>query len=266
VSSVDPVKFPQLYRTQSAFPTLGDTTVAISKSYHEDHHKNIGDTLVLTTPIGHRVIVSVAGVVEDKGHLTADLTITNRLAAREFGETHDAFALVGVDDGADVKTVQHAITQQLKADFPQVEVLTAKEFKDNQAKQINQLLALIYALLSLSIIVSLFGIVNTLVLSIHERTRELGMLRAIGTSRRQLKRIVRYEAVITSMIGGVLGSVLGVVLAVLVSRPLDDFVLAIPFLTLLLLLVLAGFAGVVAAILPARRAARLDVLEALAYE
>ena len=117
-------------------------------------------------------------------------------------------------------------------------------------------------------IVSLFGIVNTLALSIHERTRELGLLRAIGTSRRQVRRIVRYEAVITALIGAILGAILGVVFAVIVSRPLADegFILSIPVGTLLILLVLAIIAGVIAAIGPARRASRLDVLEALAYE
>ena len=125
-----------------------------------------------------------------------------------------------------------------------------------------------YVLLALTIVISLFGIVNTLVLAIHERTRELGMLRAIGTSRKQVKRIVRYESVITAMIGAVLGIVLGGIFAVLVTIPLksEGFTISIPIGQLVILLVVAAIFGVIAAIWPARRAAKLDVLRALAYE
>jgi putative ABC transport system permease protein len=150
--------------------------------------------------------------------------------------------------------------------FPQIEVLTKAEFKEDQGQQINGLLGLIYALLALSIIVSLFGIVNTLVLSITERTAELGMLRAIGTSRRQIRRMVRYESVITAMIGGILGLVLGLILAILVTQAIDEFSVSIPVVPLAIVLLLAGLAGVLAAVLPARRASRLNVLDALAYE
>ena len=156
----------------------------------------------------------------------------------------------------------------LKARFPTAETKTKKEFKDQQAGQLNQVLTLFYVLLSLSVIISLFGIVNTLALSIHERTRELGLLRAVGTSRRQVRRMIRGESVITAVIGAVIGAVLGFFFAVIVTRPLTDegFVLTFPAPTLLVLLLLAVLAGVVAAIGPARRASRMDVLEALAYE
>jgi putative ABC transport system permease protein len=208
----------------------------------------------------------VSGIAQDKGGLLANLTVTNTVAQTQFGEPKDAFGLVGIDPGANAAAVKRQIASILQQRYPEAEVLTNQEFKDQIAGQVNQLLGLIYALLALAIIVSLFGIVNTLVLSISERTRELGMLRAIGTSRKQVKRIVRWEAVITALIGAVLGVVMGVVLAVLFTRPLDDFTLSIPVPSLIVVLVVAGIAGVGAAVLPARRASRLDVLDALAYE
>jgi putative ABC transport system permease protein len=123
-------------------------------------------------------------------------------------------------------------------------------------------------LLALAVLISLFGIANTLALSIHERTRELGMLRAIGMSRRQVRTMIRYEAVITALIGAILGMALGVVFAALIAQPLKDegFTLSYPVGSLVLLLIFAGVLGVVAAIPPARRASRLDVLESLQYE
>src|ERR1035437_8448636 len=153
--------------------------------------------------------------------------------------------------------------------FPQARSRTAAQFKADQANQINTLLALIYVLLALSVIVSLFGIVNTLILSIYERTRELGMMRAIGTSRRQVRQMIRYESVITALIGGVFGLVIGVVGAILITTLTlsgSGYVQSIPVGTLFILLIVAAAAGLLAAQLPARRAARLDMLAALAGE
>jgi putative ABC transport system permease protein len=116
--------------------------------------------------------------------------------------------------------------------------------------------------------VSLFGIVNTLVLTIHERTRELGMLRAIGASKRQMRRLIRYESLITALIGAIIGAVLGLLIAIVAVEALKDkgFVLSIPVVLLIVVLVMAGVAGILAAVLPARRAARVNVIEALQYE
>jgi putative ABC transport system permease protein len=272
VSSIDQRTFLDNYKLQmqqggdAAVRNLGPGSILVSKAYADDNSTKVGDTLRITTPVGKRIAPKVTGIVNDKGGLTAKLVITNAVAAGQFGEPKDAFGLVGTDPGADVKQVQDRIDKLLTARFPASEVLTNKEFKNDVAGQVNQLLGLIYALLALAIIVSLFGIVNTLVLSISERTRELGMLRAIGTSRKQVKRVVRWEAVITSLIGAVLGVVMGVVLAVLFTQPLDDFILSIPVPSLILVLIASGIAGVGAAVLPARRAAKLDVLDALAYE
>jgi len=127
---------------------------------------------------------------------------------------------------------------------------------------------MLYALLAMSVTISAFGIVNTLVLSVYERTREIGMLRAIGTSRRQMRRIVRYESVITSVIGGLLGTAVGVAFAYAVTTRYADqgFAFAVPFAQLGVFLAVAVAVGVLAAVLPARRAARIDVLEAIHHE
>jgi putative ABC transport system permease protein len=147
-------------------------------------------------------------------------------------------------------------------------VQTLAQFKDESADQVNQLLGLVFGLLALSVIVALLGIVNTLALAVHERTRELGLLRAVGMSKRQVRRMVRAESVITALIGAALGLVLGIVFAIIVSRPLeeDGFVLTFPIGTLIVVTILAGIAGVLAAIPPARRASKVDVLRAVTTE
>src|SRR5215210_6205873 len=269
VSGIEPATFTRLYSVsegEDALRALRPGEAALSKDFAENNKIAADDTLQVTTANGRRLALRVAGIVDDKGGMTNGVIVTNAQMVRDFGEPKDAFGMIGIEPGADSKTVQSGVTRLLEQRYPEVEALTADQFKDDVAGQVDQLLMLIYALLALAIIVSLFGIVNTLVLSISERTRELGLLRAVGTTQRQVKRIVRYEAVITSLIGGVLGIVLGAVLALLFTQPLDDFTLSIPVVTLILLLIAAGVAGVGAAVLPARRAAKLDVLDALAYE
>jgi putative ABC transport system permease protein len=186
----------------------------------------------------------------------------------DFGTKSPSLTLLTLADGANAGRVQDAVAQSIGERYPTVEVLNQEELKDKQEEQINQVVAFVYVLLALAIVISLLGIVTTLVLSIHERTRELGLLRAVGMSRRQVRTMVRYEAVITALIGAVLGMVLGVIFAALMSAPLADegFVLAYPIPTLVILLLLAALAAVLAAVWPARRAAKLDVLQALAYE
>jgi putative ABC transport system permease protein len=133
---------------------------------------------------------------------------------------------------------------------------------------VNQLLNLLYGLLAMSVVISLFGIVNTLVLSVYERTREIGLLRAIGSSRRQVRSTVRYESVITSVMGGLMGIAVGTVFAYVVTTRFggEGVTFSIPSLQLVIFLILSIVVGVLAAILPARRASRIDILEAIHYE
>ena len=247
---------------------LGPRDAVVDEDWAADHGIEVGGTLHATTPTGRRLALRVRGAFEDRLNFGGDYVVPAATLRRDYGAREDQYVLVRTSSGFDAATVRDAVGQALEDAFPQVEVLTRDQYKDEQAAQINQVLGLIYVLLALSVIVALFGIVNTLALSIHDRTRELGMLRAIGTSRAQVRRMVRYESVITALIGAVLGSALGVFFAVLISRPLESegFRLSFPVATLAVLLALSVLAGVLAAVGPARRASRLDVLEAVAYE
>ena len=201
--------------------------------------------------------------------LLSNLTISRTLASTAFGQREDGVDFVAYAPGAGEVQVRAGIDAMLRTSFPQAHSQTAAEFTTEQRKKVNQFLLLVYVLLALSVLVSLFGIVNTLILSIYERTRELGMLRAIGASRAQIRQLIRYESLITALIGGVLGLVVGLVGAILVTTLAlsgSGYVLSVPVPTLIVLLILAAIAGLLAAQLPARRAARLDMLQALATE
>jgi putative ABC transport system permease protein len=247
---------------------LSDDQVIVDKALADDEGLEVGDGIRFLTQIGQRPKLEIVGEFEDKAELLGGAIVTQPLMASKFDQRDDFLDFIKLAPDADAAKVQAALIKAMDRDFPTAEVRNQQELKENQEEQINQLLGLIYALLALAVIVSLFGIANTLALSIHERTRELGMLRAIGMSRRQVRTMIRYEAVITALIGAILGMALGLVFAALIAQPLKDegFVLSYPVGSLVVLLVLAGLAGVVAAIAPARRASRLNVLQSLQYE
>jgi putative ABC transport system permease protein len=248
--------------------TLGDGEALVDKSLASGNGLEVGDEVGFLTQIGAKPRLRIVGEYEDKAELFGGAIVTQRLMASAFDQRDDVLDFVKLAPGARAEKVQAALVKTMDREFPIVEVRNQEELKENQEEQINQLLGLIYALLALAVIVSLFGIANTLALSIHERTRELGMLRAIGMSRRQVRTMIRYEAVITALIGAMLGMVIGVIFAALIAQPLEDegFALSYPVGQLIAMLVFAAVAGVVAAIGPARRASRMDVLESLQYE
>jgi putative ABC transport system permease protein len=254
--------------TVQTLHNLSDTETIVDKSFADSNDLNVGDTIQTLGQTGERASFRIVGEVKDNADLLGSMVVTHAAMARDFAVTQDTYDFIKLAPGADPSVVQDRIDRLLSRQFPTAEVMNQQELKKNQEGQIDPLLGLVYALLSLAIIVSLFGIANTLALSIYERTRELGMLRAVGMSRRQVRTMIRYESVITALIGAVLGLVLGLIFAALMSVPLQDqgFVLSYPVGQLLLILVVAAIAGVVAAIAPARRAARLNVLDALAYE
>ncbi|HMD51377.1 MAG TPA: FtsX-like permease family protein, partial [Solirubrobacteraceae bacterium] len=275
ITVVEPTTFGRVYRVEwehgspATLLALAGGGTIVTKNFASAHHLQVGQTLSVLTPTDRRVSLPVIGIASDNARLLGDLTISLALARAAFGQREDALDFVSYQKGVSNSQVQPAVDRLLASAFPQARSRTAAQFKQDQANQINSLLALIYVLLALSVVVSLFGIVNTLILSIYERTRELGMMRAIGTSRRQIRQMIRYESVITSLIGGVFGIVIGVVAAVLITTLTlsgSGYVQAFPLGTLAILLVVSALAGLLAAQLPARRAARLDMLKALAAE
>jgi putative ABC transport system permease protein len=248
---------------------LSPTDALVESQWADNNGIDVGDSVVLTTPTGTQHTFRVAGSVRDQVGLVLDsVALPLQTLRRDFDARSDVIALLDYAPGANPPATRTRIDKVLETSFPNVESRSQTQLKADQEEQINQLLVLIYALLALSIIVSLFGIVNTLVLTIHERTRELGMLRAIGASKRQMRTLIRYESVITALIGAIIGAVLGLLIAIVAVQALKDkgFVLSIPVALLIAVIVLAGVAGVLAAVLPARRAARVNVIEALQYE
>ncbi|HEX6602836.1 MAG TPA: FtsX-like permease family protein [Solirubrobacterales bacterium] len=252
----------------AALRNLTDGEAIVSDDFASSQNLDVGDRFQLLTQTRAQPRFRVVGEFDAKLGVLGNVLVTQGVMARDFRQTQDLTDFVKVESGADAEQVQEQLTKGVEAAFPVAEVLNQEELKESREEQINQLVQLVYALLVFAIVISLFGIANTLALSIHERTRELGMLRAIGMSRRQVRTMIRYEAVITALIGGILGLVLGIVFATLISEPLKDegFTLSYPVISLVVLLVLAALAGVLAAILPARRASRLDVLDSLQYE
>ncbi|HEX4464114.1 MAG TPA: FtsX-like permease family protein [Solirubrobacterales bacterium] len=252
----------------SALRRLRDGQAILSDSFASDHGLELGDSFRLLTQTRRHPSFRVVGAFDSKLGVFGSVLVTQPVMARDFGQTQDTIDFIETEKGADQARVQAILARGVEAAFPVAEVLNQQELKENREEQVQQLVNLVYALLLLAIVISVFGIANTLALSIHERRRELGMLRAIGMSRRQVRTMIRYEAVITALIGAILGMALGLVFAALIAQPLKDegFTLSYPVGSLIGLLVFAAIIGVLAAILPARRASRLDVLESLQYE
>jgi putative ABC transport system permease protein len=221
----------------------------------------------MTLPTGAAVEYRVNGLYEPSGAYSG--YVVNRESLTAVGvDVGDSFVYVQAEEGADLEALQAALEEAL-ADYPTVTVQSQADFLAQITSSVDQVLLVMVMLLSLAILIAILGIVNTLVLSVVERTREIGMLRAVGALRRQIRSMVVLEAFVIAVFGAVVGLVLGVGFAVALQRTLVDQgieVLEIPWLGLVTFLVLAGVVGILAALWPAFRAGRLNVLQAISTE
>jgi putative ABC transport system permease protein len=212
----------------------------------------------------------VVGIFHNGVTLQSDYLVSLDTFERHFsmGQQMDLSVFVKAADGYPLPEVRAEVERRI-AGFPTVKVMDQAEVKRSNAEQIDRMMGLMSALLGLAVLIGLVGIANTLGLSITERTRELGLLRAVGMSRRQMRAMVRWEAAVISLVGGVLGVAIGLFFGwAVVSSMRDSGVteFAVPAVSLVVYLVVAGIAGVVTALMPARRAARMDVLRAIVAE
>lgn len=240
--------------------------IALREDLAEDRGAGVGDTLTFNTSTGE-FDLEVAGVYDDTNVVGQAILPMEFIAEADIQRT-DVSVSVMAEDGADSTEVEAAVKEELR-DTPLVTVQNQEEFAEGLKAQVNQILFMIYALLGLAIIIAVLGIINTLALSVIERTREIGLLRAVGMTRRQLRRMVRLESVAIALFGALLGTVMGVVFGIVLQRSLADegiTHLNLPLLGLGIFFGLSALFGVLAALLPARRAAKQNVLEAISTE
>ena len=274
VSGIEPEKILEAYvfdwteGGDEVLDDLGATGALVTSNYAEDHDLAFGGTVNIRSASNRTAEVEVVGVYKPPPFypLLESVTVSRELFDRLYDRPLNRWTWANVAGEPSAEST--AQLEKTIAGFPDSQVETREEWIEREDQDFNEGLTLLYALLTFSVFISIFGMINTLVLSVYERTREIGMLRAIGMTRRQTRRMIRQESIITALIGAVLGLPLGIFLAALVNRALDEYDLrfSIPWWQLLILTGVAIVIGILAAITPARRAAKLDPLRAIAYE
>jgi putative ABC transport system permease protein len=249
---------------------LDSGQVAISHSFASQHHLAVGDPITADVGTVPGQKLTVGAVYTDSQAIGSAVLVPRSLYERAVPAANQVSygAFVKAEPGADLDAVRASLTDLVKPQLV-ISVQDKQQFKDANRAQVNQLLGILYAMLGLSVIIAALGIVNTLALSVFERTREIGLLRAVGMTRRQLRRTIGNEAVLTALFGAVLGTALGLTLGVLLQRVLADQgleALAVPWGQVVATFVLAGVVGLLAALWPAWRASRLDVIRAVSTD
>ncbi len=246
---------------------LGAGTAIVGRSFAENNGLGIDSEVALLFPSGEQRTLQIVAIFEPSV-LLEGLVLSMDDYRDVGGAAQDTLLLITVDAEADSESVVQQVESAADSN-PLLQVADQTAVKEQNAAQLNQLLYIIYAMLGLSIIIAALGVVNTMVLSVLERTRELGMLRAVGAGRRQVRRMIRWEAVLVSLLGAVAGLAIGIVAAAGLQRALATTgidQLVIPSGTVVVLLIAAVVIGVVGAWFPARRATKLNILDAIATD
>lgn len=271
VTAVDTAHWEAVAQTDFVDGSMADLavldSVAIDRTLAEDGGYAIGDVVEGEFPRRRDAALRIAAVFE-RDDLMAGWVMSTQTHARLFEQAGDAAVLIAGAAGADPADVLQAV-DAMAEDYPAVTVQDQAQYREGVARQVDQILALVTALLGMALFIAVLGIMNTLALSIHERTHEIGLLRAVGMTRPQVRRMVRWEAVTVAMLGAFVGLLLGLLFGWGTTRVLADQGLTtvqLPYVQLAGAILLAAVAGVLAAVLPARRAARLDVLRAVTVE
>jgi putative ABC transport system permease protein len=249
---------------QEGFPSDG---ILVDARVAENNDLQVGSTVTLEFQNKKKIKNTVAGLF--LANSMPATYITSLDTFRKGGlEPADSLLFITTEPGANIDQVRSSIDQVLK-DLPTVTLKDPQEFVDEQLSFVDTFLFIVYALLALAIVIAVLGIINTLALSVIERTREVGLLRAVGLGRSQLRRMVRLESMAISLLGAILGLVMGTVFGIALQRAVADEgldILRIPWVNFIVFLVAAAIVGVLAGALPARRAARLNVLDAITTE
>jgi len=269
IAATDPDSFRRVFDLAMGEGSLEDlqgSSIALTTVTADDLGVGVGDSLSVEFPSGPQDLTVVA--TYERNPAIVDYLVPIGVFDAAQLKPADSYVYVLREPGASPSAVYDAINQVI-AELPTVTLKDQEQFKAEQREDVNRVLYLIYALLGLAVVIAVLGIVNTLALSVIERTREVGLLRAVGMSRRQLRRMVRLESIAIAVLGAVLGVLMGIAFGVVLQQAIADQgikVLSVPLGRLLLFVLLAAVVGVLAAVLPARRAARLDVLRAITTE